>query len=304
MTLDVQTKEISVRGKRLYVEMAGASDAPALLFVHGGPGGCGCYEFMLHQRERLGKHLRLIAIDQRGVLRSEALTEEDPLTIQDLIDDLETVREHVGIAHWSVLGHSFGGFLATMYAHQYPQSVKKLLLDCPTLDFDLSTKFLLAKSADEFRALDDAEHAAQAETWIESDLPLAERFSQMIELTLKLGEQRERLYWYRPIPNYFGEMKNQSGLADEFWERTGMHVKKVFADPHVYESLLPLLPDLRVPTLLLRGESDSVTCEVQATAILRDLPLAEEVMIAQAGHVPCVEQADLYAEIVTAFVLR
>lgn len=69
-----QSQMISIRGKDLYVEAVGPEDAPALLFLHGGPGGTGSYEFMLSQRELLSQHVRLIALDQRGVLRSEALT--------------------------------------------------------------------------------------------------------------------------------------------------------------------------------------------------------------------------------------
>lgn len=65
-----------IRGKRLYVEIHGDAAAPPLLYLHGGPGE-GCYEFMLHQSQRLSGQLRLIGIDQReyGVLgRSERVS--------------------------------------------------------------------------------------------------------------------------------------------------------------------------------------------------------------------------------------
>lgn len=299
-----QTEWITIRGKGLYVETAGPEDAPALLFLHGGPGGIGCYEFMLAQRDRLSQHLRLIAIDQRGVLRSEALAQEDSLTLQDLLEDLEALREHYGYLQWSVLGHSFGGFLATLYAYHYRDSVEKLLLDCPALDFDLCAKYMLQKSAAQFAKLDRAEQAAAALALAEADLSVPERYKQMVDLTLKLEEHRDNLYWYRPTPGYFGELIKSSGFGDEHWERTNTHVKKLYEDPAIYQSLLPLLPELTCPTLLIRGESDSITCDVQAGAVLRDVAVSEQVVIAAAGHVPAVEQADRFAEVVTEFVLR
>ncbi|WP_157890129.1 hypothetical protein [Paenibacillus sp. DMB5] len=48
----METAFIKVRGKRLYVEIHGDEAAPPLLYLHGGPGES-CYEFMLHQSQRL-----------------------------------------------------------------------------------------------------------------------------------------------------------------------------------------------------------------------------------------------------------
>lgn len=41
---------------------------------------------------------------------------------------------------WSVLGHSYGGSLATLYAYTYPDCVNKIILDCPSLNFIDSSK--------------------------------------------------------------------------------------------------------------------------------------------------------------------
>ncbi|KEO83514.1 hypothetical protein EL26_09945 [Tumebacillus flagellatus] len=295
---------MQIRGKGLYVEVSGPEDAPPLLFLHGGPGGSGCYEFLEAQRERLSKSVRLLAFDQRGVLRSEALTEADSCTLEDLVEDCEGLRNHFGYERWSVLGHSFGGFVATAYAHQHPTSVEKLVLDCPALDFNLSAIYMLEKSAVEFEKLGDGERAAQARALVAADLSAQERFNQMVTLSLELKEHRDNLYWYRPVPGYFGKMIDESGIAEENWKRTSAHVEKITADPRLFESLLPLLPDLRCPVLLVRGESDSITCDVQAGAVLRDVQGSEQIIIEQAGHVPAVEQADRFAEVVTKFLLN
>ncbi|MDQ0193655.1 pimeloyl-ACP methyl ester carboxylesterase [Paenibacillus wynnii] len=86
---------IEVRGKRLYMEIHGNENAKPLLYLHGGPGES-CYEFMLHQKKRLSDKLRLISIDQRGVWRSDAIKEEEPFNLQDLVEDCEQLRKHLG----------------------------------------------------------------------------------------------------------------------------------------------------------------------------------------------------------------
>ena len=102
---------MTIRNKGIHVETHGSKESPALLYLHGGPGES-CYDFSFHQSGRLGKHFYLVAIDQRGVCRSEAIQENEEFGFQDLVDDCEALRKELGIDKWSVLGHSFGGFLA------------------------------------------------------------------------------------------------------------------------------------------------------------------------------------------------
>jgi len=95
----------------LYADIRGDQDAPALLFLHGGPGQ-GCHDFMALQGDLLAKSVRLIGLDQRGVDRSAPLPDGATLTIADLVDDCESVRAELGIDRWAVAGQSFGGGLA------------------------------------------------------------------------------------------------------------------------------------------------------------------------------------------------
>jgi len=58
---------ITLRGKRIYIEVSGPSDCPVLLYLHGGP-GAGSYDFSLYHSNRLSHNLRLVMMDQYGVL--------------------------------------------------------------------------------------------------------------------------------------------------------------------------------------------------------------------------------------------
>ncbi len=118
---------ITGENKNIYYEIHGGTHLPVFLYLHGGP-GAGSYDFIEHQSQRLSKFMRIIAIDQRGVLRSDPIEDDGSFGIFDLIRDCETIREYLGIEKWGIIGHSFGGYLAVQYQLHYPERVTQLLL--------------------------------------------------------------------------------------------------------------------------------------------------------------------------------
>ena len=103
----------------LFIEYIGNKLAPPLLYLHGGP-GTGSYDFVVFQKKLLADQVRLITMDQRGVLRSPAIADSDEFGLNVLVQDIEKVRRSLEISSWSVLGHSFGGYLGALYANLYP----------------------------------------------------------------------------------------------------------------------------------------------------------------------------------------
>lgn len=98
-----------------------------LLIINGGPGmNSNGFESMA---KTLAKTQETIIYDQRGTGNSK-LAELDSKTISMKImaDDIESLRKHLKIKKWNILGHSFGGMLASYYATIYPNSINKLVL--------------------------------------------------------------------------------------------------------------------------------------------------------------------------------
>ncbi|AYV66647.1 alpha/beta hydrolase [Niallia circulans] len=110
---------LNINNKELYVETHGKMTGKAILYLHGGPGE-GCFDFSMNQTHRLNNFFRLVVIDQRGVCRSEEIFKEESFGINHLIEDCEELRIQLGISKWSIIGHSFGGYLAVLYANRYP----------------------------------------------------------------------------------------------------------------------------------------------------------------------------------------
>ena len=98
-----------------------------LLIINGGPGmnSNGFEQLAII----LSKKYQTIIYDQRGTGKS-TLNELDSstITMKLMLDDVEALRKHFGIKKWSMLGHSFGGIVASYYATRYPQNIERIIL--------------------------------------------------------------------------------------------------------------------------------------------------------------------------------
>ena len=112
-------------GHVLYVEQCGNPDGIPVVVLHGGPGG-GCSPGM--RRFFHPDLYRVILFDQRGCGRSKPHSSVEANTTWHLLEDIEKIRTHYGIDEWIVFGGSWGAALGLIYAINYPQFVRHLVL--------------------------------------------------------------------------------------------------------------------------------------------------------------------------------
>ncbi|HJV72785.1 MAG TPA: prolyl aminopeptidase [Noviherbaspirillum sp.] len=101
----------------LYWEECGNPEGMPVLFLHGGPGGGLSPR---HRRFFNPAHYRIVLFDQRGAGKSTPLGEYHNNTTQLLIDDIERLRQLLGIEQWLVFGGSWGATLALAYGQKHP----------------------------------------------------------------------------------------------------------------------------------------------------------------------------------------
>jgi proline iminopeptidase len=112
-------------GHTMYWEQAGNPRGRPVLFLHGGPGaGAGA----VHRRFFDPNVWRIVIFDQRGSGRSRPMGCLDDNTTDHLIDDIETLRRHLGIDKFLLFGGSWGSTLALAYAQAHPARVAGCVL--------------------------------------------------------------------------------------------------------------------------------------------------------------------------------
>jgi proline iminopeptidase len=121
----------------IYIEQCGEPSGIPVLFVHGGPGaGCSQDDRRFFDPEVY----RIILFDQRGCGRSKPHSDITNNTTQDLINDIEAIREHLNIDKWMLFGGSWGSTLSLLYAQSFPERVKGMVLRgiflCTSQDLD------------------------------------------------------------------------------------------------------------------------------------------------------------------------
>lgn len=101
-------------------------DGIPVLILNGGPGMSS--EGFIPLAKKISKSYKTILYDQRGTgLSTLKQIDGSTITMDLMVKDIETLRNHLGIQKWIVMGHSFGGMLAYYYASKYPESVSGMI---------------------------------------------------------------------------------------------------------------------------------------------------------------------------------
>lgn len=109
----------------LYVEESGNPKGIPIVFVHGGPGIGTTPE---DRRFFDPASYRIILFDQRGSGRSTPHSSLENNTLENLITDLEKIREMLGVDRWILFGGSWGSTLSLCYAQKFPSRVMGMIL--------------------------------------------------------------------------------------------------------------------------------------------------------------------------------
>lgn len=265
----------------LYHATWGEPGAPRLLVLHGGPGAH--HDYLLPQMLELatgpgGASHELVLYDQRGGGKSKT-DDRAPIGWREHVADLAAVIRELGLEPLSLVGYSWGGMLALLYAleatrdRSLPRPVRMVLIDPAPLTRELRQRFEaeFARRQQDGRVL--ALRRELADSGLRERDPEAYR-----QRTFELS-----------VAGYFLDPANARDLTP--FRVTGR------VQQSVWESLgdFDLIADLEAaaplgyPVQILHGRDDPIPVE-SSEAAARALG-AELVVLKQCGHVPYVEQA-------------
>ena len=109
----------------IYYEQSGNERGLPVVFLHGGPGGGTVPDY---RRFFDPEAYRIVLFDQRGSGKSTPHASLEENTTWHLVEDIEKIREHLGVERWVVFGGSWGSTLALAYAQTHPDRVLALVL--------------------------------------------------------------------------------------------------------------------------------------------------------------------------------
>jgi proline iminopeptidase len=122
-----------VDGPSLVAEPDGLAERPTLLLLHGGPGFD--HTSLKIFFRRFAQHAQVVYLDHRGNGRSDR-GNPSKWRLEIWADDVRAFCEALDIHRPIVLGQSFGGMVATLFASRYPDHLSGLVLSstAPYLD--------------------------------------------------------------------------------------------------------------------------------------------------------------------------
>jgi proline iminopeptidase len=295
----------------LFITELGNPDGFPAVFFHGGPGdGCSDKKAANFNPELY----RIILIDQRGAGKSTPKASLEQNTTAELIEDMESVRQHLKIYKWLIVGSSWGTTLALLYAETYPEHVAGLVL----------RGIFLAREQDIGVSLQDNSQAAMTHTKAWEDFKAAtsellqlahfdalpsyietyyELLTQSPSIELKLMAASNLLSWsnyclaLNPIINdqpMTLTLEDVNKLILEF----SYDVSKYYLSENQILQNIAVIRDTNIPVHIIQGTRDLICPPAQADALQQALSanLVTRVNVL-AGHVsePVMEEAMINA---------
>ena len=274
----VREDTVAVRGVTLFTRRIG--EGPPAVVLHGGPGAH--HDYLLPGFDALAHGRELLYYDQRGGGRSP-VARDVPVGWTDHVADLEALRIHWRLERLTLVGYSWGGLLALLYALEHPARMERLALVSPAPTW--------RAARDQFeqvfsrRNLDPAFQEARREL----------RESGLRERDPAAFQQR---IFELSVAAYFSDPSRATELTP--FRVTGRTQQEVWQSLGDYD-LRPRLPGLRaIPSLILHGEDDPIPIGAARTAA--ELLGAEFHPVARCGHVPYVEAFEAFKSIVGGFL--
>jgi proline iminopeptidase len=280
----------TVNGVEIYFDIEGLGlvpdgprmvERPVLVILHGGVLDHSLFKTWLSP---LTDTFQLIYVDQRGCGRSG---EADPSSYRLPIsaEDVEALREYLGIERWCVFGSSYGGFLGLTYCLKYPES---------------ATLFIGSGTSPSHRS-----HARAAEILAEIGTPEQKAIgSHLFDGTITT-EEDYREWWRVMFPLYYVDYDAQQ--AETALARTVINVDtalEMFRNDVTAYDIVDRLPDLACPALLLVGDSDWIIQPEQSELMARQIRDAELVIFERTGHFPYVERNEEFLAAIRDFARR
>jgi len=279
---------VEVTGGRVWYARSGPPGRTPLLVLHGGPGAASYYVEPL--AEAIAEHRPTVWYDQLGCGRSDKPDDPSLWTVERSIEELDQVRQALGLERCHLLGQSWGGWLAIDYMCRGPQGIEGLVL--------ASTSASIPQFVAEARRLIE-ELPEPARTAL-IELGARGEYDSPAYLEATKEFYRRHLCRLDPVPE---------AMAKTVQELDGNQVYLTMNGPTEFD-VIGLLRDwdrsgdlhrIAAPTLVTCGRYDEITPACSET-IRAGIAGARMVVFEHSAHCAHLEEPELYARTVEDFL--
>lgn len=290
--LGIVGRRISVGDAELWVEEQGSG--PAIVLINGGPGGThhGFHPWF----GRAADFARVIYYDQRGCGLSAYEPGPDGYSVEQAVEDLESLRKVLGIDKFVLLGFSYGGFLAQFYTVSHPENVAGLVLVGASPGTHASTgrsrqqQFISPEEREHMQRIrDELRGMAQSRSWSPDEL-LA-----LLVYNNHINGDWKRQHYYKP------SQERMAQIALYEWVHDG-NFNGVMSQSQSRVDLTGAFEANPIPTLIMEGEWDLTWGEEKRAVIARNHPNARMVTFQKAGHSIFNEDSEAFFRTLREFV--
>jgi proline iminopeptidase len=279
-----------IRGTEIFFDVEGAAlvpdgprmvERPVAFLLHGGPGGD--HSGFKPAFSPLATRMQLVYVDHRGQGRS-ARGPRETYTLDNNVEDLEALRQYLGLGRIVVIGVSYGGMVALTYASRYPDSVSHLVAVVTAAShrfLDRAKQLVAERGTDEQRAMADILWAAA----FESEEQLKQYYAVMGPLYSlrhdpeKARESRERgIRSVEAINMGFGGFLRTYDVSGE-------------------------LHQITAPTLVIGGRHDWICAPEFSEEIARLIPHADLRIFENSGHSVAADEPEALMDLIKGFVV-
>lgn len=280
-----QTNETIVSGNsKLNYTTFGAGKP--ILIINGGP-GMNSDGFAYVAQELAKMNFQTIIYDQRGTGKS---TIENPnnknITMDLMTEDIENLRRHLKIEKWTILGHSFGGIMATYYAAKHPETIDKLIFSSSG---GVNMKFTL-----------------YLQERLNKNLTKSERDSlSFYQRKRDLGDNSKETITKRAqfLAKAYVFDKSNSNVIAQRLTQINFTVNSLVIEnlQKINFDCSTLFSNFKRPVLVLQGKNDIISVET-AQEIADTFPHSKLVLIEDCGHYGWLDANELYFNSINKFL--
>ncbi|RPI92519.1 MAG: alpha/beta hydrolase [Chloroflexi bacterium] len=279
-----------------------------VLIIHGGPGQpfvrpmsgleplASEFQFHYYDQRGCGESTRPIDRFESKNMYENMKTLDKTLGLGAQTADIERIRQILGDDKLILIGHSWGGFLASLYAAEFPEHVEALILVSPANTLVMpqpeAESDLFAAVRSKLPADEQAEFDAFMKEYLNFNTLFQKSEADLIAMNERFGE------YYLQIMDVDMEAEWPEQGKPGGWMVWAGYVS--MGQRHDYRAALR---EVTVPVLVIHGADDLQSASVSYLYV-DAFPNAEFAVIENASHSSFEDQPDQFAAIVTSFLER